>query len=384
MSILKSFLKNKSKETIYIQNDNTHIIDTYSNNLLEQVVDNHIQNYDMNVIVKKYRNKVVPSKRGLYPHEIALLTEITRCKTQTNTLSKFFLYQCQIDEPQLVLSSLYKRQFIDVEDVHVAIKKETVDTLKSILRIHDLKVSGNKNELLDRLESGVTDDELRKCIPDRSYYLTEIGKCEIDENSYIPYVLSHNDMSIWEMNLLLDSRKGLSYRDIIWGYMNELSGKLFIQQELGAYRNVRHRMFRFLLEEDKPKTAFHFLCEVALYDLGITDNMKNFQKYKQKKDSLYYHMIKNFENQFLPYENSKFKLSPGIKNEFVQMKNHFFSSEKEFVKTLKENIKDIHIPYSIFNHSECVNIIMYEINDEKKKLNTLYDRINLKERLHKL
>ncbi len=78
-----------------------------------------------------------------------------------------------------------KDDFISPASPLLSAQKSTVADLKEILKAHDLKVSGKKDELIERLGDNLSLEELEEIFPEKSYELSDKGRDFIDENDYI-------------------------------------------------------------------------------------------------------------------------------------------------------------------------------------------------------
>lgn len=70
--------------------------------------------------------------------------------------------------------------------------------IKNELRAIGQKVRGKKANLIDRLLSNASPEELEKKFSVRFYELTESGTQELTENQYVPYLHCYKYMSIWD------------------------------------------------------------------------------------------------------------------------------------------------------------------------------------------
>ena len=78
-----------------------------------------------------------------------------------------------------------KDEFVMQASPLVAAQKSTVSDLKEILKAHNLKVSGKKDELIERLGDNLSAEELEEIFPEKSYELSAEGQKFIDENDYV-------------------------------------------------------------------------------------------------------------------------------------------------------------------------------------------------------
>lgn len=172
-------------------------------------------------------NNSTPSKNGLFPHEILLISYI--CSQRANylkegatTFPKFWFYKYGVDDVQAVLQSLVARGFLQAED-------------------------------------GV-------------YKPTKKGIEEEQYNGYVYYVHRFNDeIDPWEFNKIMQtvpSRiKNYSWKDKYWYWLN--------QNSVATRRNNLLSMARFRAYENNFIQAVEILDQVIELD-KISGDFKEF------------------------------------------------------------------------------------------------------------
>lgn len=319
----------------------------------------------LNVLLKK----AVPTKRGLYPHEILMLDYAHTFSTSSrnNHYQGFWYYEYSVEHPGAVLKSLEKRGFIQPGDLRSAIQNLTVPMIKKELKAIGQKVSGKKADLIDRLLENASLEDLEKKFPVRFYELTESGQKELAENQYVPYLHRHKYMSVWEMNDRLNHRNPnhASYRDLIWQFFNEESLKHLNKGDMGLYRNTRLNMYEFLFEEKKYEQAFNLLCEVIAYDLSGMGN-DEFSDVGEK-----FRLQLMLEHDF-PYSKSGITLPPAIKRWLANLQGRLELSDDDLREQLLHQFESISLYRQIFTNAECVDIVMAELNADTDVLNSIY------------
>lgn len=315
--------------------------------------------------------KAVPTKRGLYPHEILMLdyAHIYSTDLSHQQFYAFWYYEYSVEHPEDVLKSLEERGFIRPGDLRSAIEKQTVPVIKNELKAIGQKVSGKKADLIDRLLSNASTEELEKKFSIRFYELTELGKQELEENQYIPYLHRCKYMSIWEMNDRINHKnpQHLGYRDLIWQFFNEESYRHINDGDMGLYRNTRLCMYNFLFEEKKYELAFKLLCEVIAYDLsGMSNN--EFSDLDEK-----FRLELTLKHDF-PYSKSNATLPPAIKQWLANLQGRLELSDETLRERLFQQFESINLYRRIFTNAECVNIVIAELNDDTFTLTTIYHK----------
>lgn len=315
--------------------------------------------------------KAVPTMRGLYPHEILMLEYAHTYSTDLSHqhFQGFWYYEYSVEHPGDVVKSLEKRGFIQPGNLRSAIQNQTVPVIKNELRAIGQKVSGKKSDLIDRLLSNTSPEELEKKFPVRFYELTESGTQELTENQYVPYLHRHKYMSIWEMNDRLNHKNPhhLGFRDLIWQFFNEESLKHLHEGDMGLYRNTRLDMYEFLFEEKKYEQAFNLLCEVIAYDLSGMDN----SEFSDIDEKFRLQLMLKYD---FPYSQSNAKLPPAIKQWMANLQGRLELSDDALRERLLQQFESISLYRRIFTNAECVDIVMAELIDDADILDTIYHK----------
>ena len=321
-----------------------------------------------------------PSKQGLYPHEIMMLEYAPHFKTKNNTFQNFWYWQYSVTEPQTILDSLFERGFTEVGDLRSALEKLKLPEIKEELKHINQKVTGKKAELIDRLMAFGDLDTLDKKYSERYYALTPKGEQELKENQYVSYLHRHRYMSVWEMNQRI-AQTHYSYRDILWGYFNEQAGIHFQNFDFGLYRNIRLNMYQFLMEESKPKTAFHMLCEVLSFDLsGLGNSEKSLFEWERNAPEYYLMIYESRAEHFFPYENTTLTIPPAVSAWFAEMQTTLCLDDKGYRDAILRELQETHPPRRIFTDEECADIIIADIHNDTDTLSAIYSKAEKREK----
>lgn len=186
------------------------------------------------VTFEKRKALSYPSQNGLYVAEILLLEY---CNYGTYPLPKtgypgFWWFEYGIRDIEAALSSLEERGFIRYGTALESISGLTVSELKDILRKFGLVVSGKKDDLIDRICSNISEESLSPFIQERKYVLTDLGKQELSDNEYVPYMHKHPQKTIeddtfgpifnvWEINRRIGGGNPRHWKTIVHGIEQE-------------------------------------------------------------------------------------------------------------------------------------------------------------------
>jgi hypothetical protein len=321
-----------------------------------------IYSEDEVIPVEKYIKNAIISSNGLYPHEILVLNYASKYYTTNNDYQGFWWYRYGVKDIDAILSSLRKRNFLEIGDIKSTLEHKTVENLKNILKKHNLKISGKKVDLIQRLLDKIPSNTLDIECPQRIYQLTDLGKEEINKEDYVLYVHNHprEGLDIWSLNKLVYTEPRRPYRDKIWTHLNQCGDEYFSNGNFGLYRNCRYSMFQFLIEEDRIKEAVEMLAEVVFYDLcGAVNN------YSPDTFDI---VIEGF----FPYEDSTATIAPGIIQDIIECKENLEYSDDELKKIMLERINKLSTPIKLFTPDECVDIVIMEINKDIESLKKIY------------
>lgn len=315
-----------------------------------------------------------PSRQGLYPHEILMLTYAPKFKTFNNTFQGFWYWQYSVTDPQSILDSLFDRGFIKTGDLRSSLEKLTVPEIKEELKQINQKVSGKKSELIDRLIKFGDFTTLNQKYLERYYSLTSKGEQELQENQYVLYLHKNKriNMTVWEMNRRI-AHTHRPYRDILWEYFNEQASIHLQNLNFGLYWCNCLNMYDFLMEDDRSQEAFHILCELLLLELNDLDNQYQYLLECEKTDPEYY--LTTYESKLkdlFPYEESSLKIPPAISDWIAEMQITLALDDNNYKKAILKELQEIHLPCRIFTDEECVDIVIANIHHDIDTLTSIY------------
>ncbi len=185
--------------------------------------------FERDVIPFNERKKIsYPSSRGLYVAEILLLEYCSygSYPHPKNGYPAFWWFEYGIKDVSAALTSLEKRGFIRFATPLESLERLKVNELREILNRADLPQTGKKTELIARIQENFTDDDLKDYFPDSKYTLTDLGKQELQDNEYVPYMHKAHDKTtddptfgpvynVWEVNRRLYNRPVSEWQKVI-------------------------------------------------------------------------------------------------------------------------------------------------------------------------
>lgn len=170
----------------------------------------------------------IPSDRGLYPAEILLLEYCAKgtYPYPKNGYPGFWWFEYGIRDIGAALASLEKRGFITFAPAKESVKDFTIPQLKVLLSAQEQSTTGKKAELTARVSDTVSENILIAFGVQPKYKLTEIGKQELNENGYVPYMHSASNttteddrlsltFNVWSINKLLETGNKSNWKSVV-------------------------------------------------------------------------------------------------------------------------------------------------------------------------
>ena len=205
-------------ERPYYHPDSYYTFYSYPNTIMSQRV----------ITFEERKKSSYPSARGLYVAEIMLLEY---CKSgkypkPESGYPGFWWFKYGIRDVGHALESLEKRGFLKWSSKTKILHNLKIKQLKNILTSNKLSTSGNKSDLINRIIDNIPEQNL--IIPNYmlKYELTDLGKEELFDNGYIPYMHNHRHatnednrfgetFNVWDINKLFSNGDAKSWPQIV-------------------------------------------------------------------------------------------------------------------------------------------------------------------------
>ena len=215
-TIVKSTVPENEKK--YYRDDSYYTTKSYGGTVFERTV----------VTFEERKKTAIPSQRGLYPAQILLLEY---CSYGTypgpqNGYPGFWWFSYGIRDVGAALKELGNSGFIVMGTLNEAVGNLKVQELKDILSSHGESTTGKKDELVKRVQNVATDEELLNAGVVAKYRLTDIGRIELEENAYVPYMHkrpqqtiesdgAETTFNVWIINKILGSGDKSNWKAIV-------------------------------------------------------------------------------------------------------------------------------------------------------------------------
>ena len=161
-----------------------------------------------------------PSKNGLYPHEILILREAPRYHFPLGEqfVPGKWYYDYDVNDIEPYLEMLVEKGFLTIGDLRSSIEHSTVPEIKRVMTEYNLSTKGKKNELIERLLGSIDEKTLLLKFPNKYLQYTELGKKELEDNSYLFVQQRSSYLSIWTLNRIVNAFPNCDIEDLLYEY----------------------------------------------------------------------------------------------------------------------------------------------------------------------
>lgn len=206
-----------------------------------------------------------------------------------------FMYELK---PKVELAKLLKLEYLTYSSWYDNVKNATTKELKEVLKLEDLKVSGNKQELVERVLGNIDADLLEKKFSKRKYALTDKGNKLLEKNKRL--FMSDREKAGEEFEELTDSEykqlqvfgkvseykrlkhnelsfeKGYKKNDILWSIYNMQTLEYLNKKDYVMASIVYYNMYILLYNEESYEKSLDFLiCCLYMREYEILQDDEN-------------------------------------------------------------------------------------------------------------
>lgn len=305
-------------------------------------------------------NRVI-NNADLSPEEILMLALNEEKDTSNDFFPGYWQYNYDVN-PQILFSGLVERGFYSKEkSLLITLARKTAEDLKCILRDNGLKVSGRKQELIDRIIEELNEGQLNSIELIEVYKINEKAKAILDKNEHILFF--HNSSMEISIYTAQDFKtKNPDFTPIeIARFIGEKQANQHIDNgNWGLFRNVQSSLAQTEMDAQNFEEALVLLFEVCYLDLSGMGN--NF-------DPEYMDII---EEYFFPYKDSVHTLAPGIVHLFKKLKVKLNITDSDIKDLFLKSLENYQLSFHLFTKEEAANILIAELNYEEVELKQIY------------
>jgi len=291
---------------------------------------------------KSEKDKIILTEKEdlVYP---IFLERMEGRSANNKSFAGYYNYRYNVD-PERLLKKALENGHIIKSDFKYNMQKTTNAELKDVLKQYNLKVSGAKKELIERLLNNVDKKEL-KIIFDQSYYrVTESGKKIIENNEHLIYFHKSSPGAISIVNY---HKKFLK---------NDNLDKYEVAIELLKERKRIDRE-----RNDWSKLRGKIISLANLYEQK-NDNIKALEAYLKASHLNLSGMTNN------GYAPGSISIAPGIINKIKNIMNDLNYSTDDLKKLYFIAADDLDLPKTVYSKQRSFEYIIRALNEGTKAI----------------
>lgn len=252
----------------------------------------------------------------------------------------FYDYRYNVN-PQKLLQKTLNAGLIKVSDIEESLYNATLTELKSLLRKESLKVSGKKDELVDRLIQNLSKSQLKHEFPKKYYVLTSKGKKIIEENKFAIFYHKYQNLSdevnleTYEEAVIKDPTQ--TFHDISINLLSEKSTFRRNEKSWGLFRNILLSIAGIYNIKEDYDSYIKYVIKVCIIDLSGLQNQS--------------------------YSPKLILLAPGVIHPLGKMLSKLEKSKEYLSNIIEQSIKELILPQSFFNQSQIKEFIFMAIEN---------------------
>lgn len=327
-----------------------------------------VRTYNQPIPIADRIKTISPICEGhLYAHEVLILYYAHKYTTGINPYEGFWEYKYGISDMDTQLNALRERGFLRIGTLEETMQTRavTLPILKDIARSHGLKVGGKKNDIIQRILSGVNEDELNHLFPNRPYRLTDLGQTIMEKENYMKYIHNQRDsnLDIWTFSEMMHNITPAPYTEVLQKYYSQKAGEFLVLKQYNAYCENLLYQSEACIEGKMYDIALDCICRIIYCDLNA---------FYALIDGKTYSRIPIIE----PYEKTELTISPWAFHSCCSCLEKLNIDNDKILEKILPIFRSIEIPFAFFTQEECANIVALEILNDSESLKKIYQVAN--------
>ena len=278
-------------------------------------------------------------KTNIKPNEIIFLDYLNG-RDENIHISDSWKFDYGIDA-QKTINKLINLGYLKFEcNLSVNVFKATIPELKQLLKENDLKVTGNKQELAERVLGNIDVDYLSKKFNKKLFCVTSMGKSLIEHNKL--YIINKKKNYMFTDKEIQEAYKldiRYSDNDRLWNIFNNRNISFPHQKKWSSYRTNLFHMGQLLFDENKYEQSLQFYIAVFIMDLSGMEQ----DSYLQDIDSLF--------------------VAPAIIKSIKSLISLCEYNAEHIDKLINEDILCNGLPFNYYSNSTLTQILIDCLND---------------------
>lgn len=180
-----------------------------------------------------------------------------------------FILEHRIDVMETIKKLLDNNYIFITNKPEISLKYLKVTELKDILRENNLKLSGKKEDLIDRLINSLDDSFLNNLDLPQIYKATSLGRNVIEETEYINHFYPHHSITIIDAyNVVENAEPGIDKIEFIYNFY------FYVKINENKFDSASHyaeRLSHYYLIENPNEIKRRIYINLSIYLNGMSE-----------------------------------------------------------------------------------------------------------------
>jgi hypothetical protein len=318
--------------------------------------------------VRKLIREAVPTKYGLYPHELLALEYATKYYTdELSGYPGFWWEGYGVRDMPALYSSLYRRGFIAVGGVLEALRKATAADIGAALKTCGLKQAGKKEEKIQRLVDEADTAKITTLFPRTTWKLTDKGADALEGCEWVLYLHRKQDNylpDIFEASkIMASSQPHTPYKSVLLQYLFDEANRFYSGSKFRSYYICLLSAAKMQTEDSNYSQALDTLAYSVAWCLSAKGDTET--------DSMWAYRVSEL---CFPYEDSSFiKLGYHTLSLIEECRDGLDISDSQVYERMLDKLETMDCrAFTLFIPQECADIVLYELSEDTDALEWLY------------
>lgn len=180
-----------------------------------------------------------------------------------------FILEHRIDVMETIKKLLDNNYIFITNKPEISLNYLKVTELKDILRENNLKLSGKKEDLIDRLINSLDDSSLSNLDLPQVYKATSLGKNILEETEYINHFYPHHSITIIDaFNVAENAEQGIEKIEFIYNFYIYVK---INENDFGTAGHYAERLSHYFLLENPNEIKRRIYINLSIYLIGMSE-----------------------------------------------------------------------------------------------------------------
>lgn len=236
----------------------------------------------------------------------------------------------------------------------LSLQQQTVNALKTLLRAHNLKVSGRKAELISRLQAAIPATELAIYFPQSFYQLTTAGAHLVDQNQTVRWIHDHYVAGIIDFQTAEQAQLPADIDlDATLDWLLNFA-QANAQSDWAQRYYIEHLRFQFAWQAQHIGTALNALLDCIRFKLAGLAQTEPITVLS------------------LGWPTTTYKIEPFYKYMLQKIMHDYDLAAADVITAFQKRQQLLVFPHQLFSDLEMDQLLLWTLTEQNQRIQQLY------------